>query len=83
MSIEEFFTKMKSIWDELDSVYPLPRCNYTGCSCNLTQQLFKRQQEQRLISFLMKVSNKYAQIRSCILMMPELPKINQAYRLLA
>lgn len=38
MSVSEFYTKMKTIWDELDNLSPLPVCSCTGCTCNLTQK---------------------------------------------
>lgn len=39
--------------------------------------------EQRLITFLMNLTKKYAQVRSNILMIPELPPIIHVYRMLA
>ncbi|XP_056697411.1 uncharacterized protein [Spinacia oleracea] len=47
--IASFFTKIKLFWDQLDALEPLPTCVCTGCSCTLTQQLLKTQQNQRLI----------------------------------
>lgn len=37
MSIVEYFTKMKSIWDELDNLCPLPSRSCSNCNCILTQ----------------------------------------------
>lgn len=73
---------MKSLWDELDNLDPLPTCSCTGCSCNLTQKFYKMQQSHRLIHFLMKLYNKYSHVRSNLLMMSELPTLAQAYRIL-
>lgn len=52
MSITEYFTKVKSLWDELDNLNPLPTCVCNGCSCGLTKKVLKLQQDQRLMSFL-------------------------------
>lgn len=79
MSIADYFTKVKSIWDELDSLTPLPVCECQGCSCGLTKKVLKLQQDQRLISFLMKVDEQYAPIKTNILMLPELPNVSVAY----
>lgn len=76
-----FFTKMKVLWDELDNSNPLPCCECTGCTCNLTQKFLKIQQDQRLVQFLMKLKEGYQQVRTNILMMPQLPPLSQAYRL--
>lgn len=78
MSILEFFTKIKSLWDELDNLNPLPVCNCDECSCNLMQKFYKLQRDQRLMEFLMKMDVKYSQIRSNILMMSQLPTVGQA-----
>lgn len=82
MSIAEYFTQVKSIWDELDSLTPLPVCECQGCSCGLTKKVLKLQQDQRLMSFLMKVDEQYAPIKTNILMLPELPNVSTAYRML-
>ncbi|XP_021857699.1 uncharacterized protein [Spinacia oleracea] len=52
------------------------------CSCTLTQQLLKSQQNQRLIHLLMKLNEKYDHSKSTILMMSPLPTISKAYGLL-
>ena len=33
MSIEEFYTKLKGIWDELDALNPIVSCSCDGCNC--------------------------------------------------
>ena len=81
-SVAKFFTKMKSLWDELDNLDPLPTYSCTGYSCNLTQKFYKMHQSHRLIHFLMKLDNKYSHVRSNLLMMSELPTLAQAYRIL-
>ncbi|XP_021763427.1 uncharacterized protein LOC110728098 [Chenopodium quinoa] len=80
--IPEFYTRIKQLWDQLDGLEPLPACVCTGCNCNLTQQLLKSQQNQRLVHFLMKVHDKYSHIKSTILMMNPLPTVSKAYSLL-
>lgn len=77
MSIAKYFTKMKALWDEIDNLSPTPTC-----TCNVTQKFYTLQQNFRLIQFLMKWDPKYSQIRSNILMMPQLPSLNQPYRIL-
>lgn len=82
MSIEEFYTKMKGLWDEVDALDPLPTCECSGCTCNLTQKTFKSQQGRRLIQFLMKLDNKYQHTRSIILMRKKMPTAAEAYNIL-
>lgn len=59
MSISEYFTNIKSIWDQLDALDPVPICSCQGCICNLTKKVLKSQQNQRLIRFLMKLSENF------------------------
>ncbi|XP_021715949.1 uncharacterized protein LOC110683848 [Chenopodium quinoa] len=80
--ISEFYTRIKQLWDQLDGLDPLPACVCTGCNCNLTQQLFKSKQSQRLIHFFMKVHDKFSHTKSTILMMNPLPTVTKAYSLL-
>ncbi|XP_021713603.1 uncharacterized protein LOC110681785 [Chenopodium quinoa] len=81
MSISEYYNHLKKLWDELDNLCPLPTCACNNCTCSLTQKYIKLQQDQRLMVFLMKLTNKYANVRSNILMMPSLPTLAQAYRM--
>ncbi|XP_056695457.1 uncharacterized protein [Spinacia oleracea] len=80
--ISRFFTKIKLLWDQLDGLDHIPACTCTRCSCTLTLKLLKIQQNQRLIQFLMKLSQKFDHSKSTILMMNPLPTISKAYGLL-
>ncbi|CAO2830722.1 unnamed protein product [Amaranthus hypochondriacus] len=85
MKIAEFFTKIKTIWDELDSLNPIPLCSCavaTSCTCEIAKKCYKVQQNNRVISFLMRLDKKYSQVRTNMLMMAELPTSAQAYRIL-
>ena len=85
MSISEFFTKIKTLWDEFDGLNPIPNCTYaaaTTCTCDVIKKIHKMQQNSKVISFLMKLDKEYKQVRSNMLMMPDLPTAAQAYRIL-
>lgn len=82
-SIAEFFTQIKSIWEELSAANPIPICTCTGCACGITRKILKQQQEERVIQLLMKIDNKYNNVRSNLLMMQPLPNVQLAYRLLS
>lgn len=82
MSIAEYFTKAKSLWDGLDNFSPIPTCTCDECSCNLTKRMLRLQQDHRIMHFLMKLDSKYNQVRTNILMMDDLPNASIVYRLL-
>ena len=82
MSVAEFFTKMKALWDQINGNNPIPVCSRNKCSCNLTQKFLKAQEDERIVYFLMKLNPKFANVRTNILMMQPLPNIALAYRLI-
>lgn len=82
MSIEDYFTKIKGLWDELDALDPIATCTCSGCECQLTQKTTKSQQRSRVIQFLMKLDPKYKQTRSSLIMMKELPSLSEIYSIL-
>ena len=49
MSMEDFYTKLKGIWDELDSLDPIVPHSCNGCDCDLSQKANKSQQSRRLV----------------------------------
>lgn len=63
MTIVEYFTKVKSLCDEIDDLRPLPQCN-----CHPTTNFVKIQQDQRLMTFLMKLDPQFHQVRTNSLM---------------
>lgn len=55
MSIADYFTRVKSQWDEIDDLRPL-----SVCTCNPTTNFLKIQQDQRILTFLMKLDPEYS-----------------------
>ncbi|XP_074351759.1 uncharacterized protein LOC141690900 [Apium graveolens] len=81
-NISGFYTKMKMLWDQLDSVDSVPVCNCTNCNCGLTTKLMKFKEDGRVIDFLMKMNEGYEMLRGSILIMSPLPSISHVYRLI-
>ncbi|XP_012833154.1 PREDICTED: uncharacterized protein LOC105954028 [Erythranthe guttata] len=74
MSISTYFTKLKSLWDELDTYRPIPACNQMNAHV-------EQRDEDRMMQFLMGLSDTYNGVRSNILMITPLPNVRQAYSL--
>lgn len=81
-SISEFFIELKALWDKLSMANPLPTCTCNNCTCNLTQKIYKLQQDHRLMQFLMKLGDQFTTARGNILMLNPLPTLSHAYKLL-
>ena len=80
-NIADYFTKLKMLWDDMDSLCLIPICT-CGCACGASAQLSKLQQEQRVIQFLMGRNDTYATIQGSILMSSQLPSICHVYSIL-
>ena len=78
MSVAEYFTRVKSSWDEIDDLRPLP-----VCTCNPTNNFLKIQQDQRIMTFLMKLDPQFNQVRYSLLMHKDLPDVAEVYRMLS
>ncbi|XP_015060418.1 uncharacterized protein LOC107006360 [Solanum pennellii] len=71
---EDLKERLKDVWDEYDSIMPPP-----ACTSSRSKEFFEQSQHQRMLQFLMGLNDNYSQARSQILLMPQLPRINQAY----
>ncbi|XP_070047324.1 uncharacterized protein [Nicotiana tomentosiformis] len=78
---ERYYTKVKRIWDELDTLNTCEHCT-CECDCGGKSRTLKSLQDGRLIQFLMGLNDTYSAVRSNILMITPLPSVNQAYSLL-
>ncbi|XP_073119656.1 uncharacterized protein [Henckelia pumila] len=73
-SISVYFSTMKRLWDEYQSLITLP-----SCQCASATAYLEHEDHQRLIQFLMGLNDTYSHIRSQVLMIDPLPSVNQAY----
>lgn len=76
-SVSTYFTKLKDLWVEFDSLVSCP-----GCECAGSKKYMEHYQYQRLLQFLTRLNETYLQARSQILMMMPIPNINKAYTML-
>ncbi|KAK3042543.1 hypothetical protein RJ639_000267 [Escallonia herrerae] len=74
MTVSTYFTKLKGLWDELDTYRALPTCNQMKAHD-------EQREEVRLMQFLMGLHDTYNIVRTNILMMSPLPNVRQAYSL--
>ncbi|XP_075076494.1 uncharacterized protein LOC142163140 [Nicotiana tabacum] len=72
MTVSSYFTKLKGLWDELDTFRALPACNQMKVHNDQIE-------EDRLMQFLMGLNDVYNAVRSNILMISPLPNVRQAY----
>ncbi|XP_070048804.1 uncharacterized protein [Nicotiana tomentosiformis] len=76
-----YFTKVKKIWDELNTLNTFDHYS-CKCICGGKIKTMKLHPDGRLIQFLMGLNEGYSGAKNSILMMDPLPSINHAYSLL-
>lgn len=73
-SINVYYTKLKTLWDELASYTSIP-----NCSCGSLKEIQEYQQQERVYQFLMGLNDSYAALRSQTLAMGSLPTFGKVY----
>ncbi|KAL0364470.1 UNVERIFIED_CONTAM: Retrovirus-related Pol polyprotein from transposon RE1 [Sesamum angustifolium] len=79
MSIVEYFSKLRMVWDEIDMLMPTPQCTCGGCTCGVSKATADQATFTRLIQFLMGLSETFDHLRDQLLVMDPVPTVNKAY----
>ncbi|KAL5549734.1 hypothetical protein UlMin_004965 [Ulmus minor] len=79
--VSVYFTKLKSIWEELSNYRP--NCTCGKCTCGGVKQLISHYQIEYIMSFLMGLHDSFSQIRGQLLLMDPLPPINKVFALVS
>ncbi|XP_009803508.1 uncharacterized protein [Nicotiana sylvestris] len=80
-NISSYFTTLKKLWDEMDSLSSHLNCS-CDCACGGKAKVAKFLEDQRILQFLMGLNDVYAQARGNNIMMSPLPSMDFAYSLL-
>ncbi|XP_052619825.1 uncharacterized protein LOC128126128 [Lactuca sativa] len=83
MTVSRYYTKLRGIWDEVQSINLLPACTCQGCKCEITKEIARSREKERLYDFLMGLNEEYGALRTQILSTDPLPTLNNAYHLLS
>ncbi|KAJ0857406.1 putative RNA-directed DNA polymerase [Helianthus annuus] len=82
-SVSAYYTKLRGVWDEIQSLLPTPRCVCSGCTCDVGKKLADLKEKERLYEFLMGLDNDFSVIRTQILAMNPTPSLGNAYHLVS
>ncbi|XP_014489819.1 uncharacterized protein LOC106752622 [Vigna radiata var. radiata] len=81
--VSQFFTDLKILWEELESLRPIPTCTcQVPCSCDLSRIFLKYREMEHVICFLKGLNDSYSTVRTQILLMDPLPNINRVFSLI-
>ena len=70
LSVSLYFTQLKSLWDELNSIVSV-----TPCICGNAKSIIDQQHQDRAMEFLQGLHDQFSAIRSTILLMDPFPSI--------
>ncbi|XP_074352205.1 uncharacterized protein LOC141691379 [Apium graveolens] len=80
ISINEYFTSLSSLWEEIDSMNVLPVVTTVATDVTtFIAAIEKQKSESRLFQFLNGLDDTYAALRSQMLMQHPLPSVESAY----
>ncbi|XP_074336382.1 uncharacterized protein LOC141673531 [Apium graveolens] len=82
MSKSAYFTKFRTLNDELDAFSVVPHCDCRKYTCGVNKKLDVLSKSTRLSQFLTGLSNQYTAIRGHLLLMTLVPSLSAAYSLL-
>ena len=75
-SMSTYYTRLKSLWDELNNFRSIP-----DCSCGALKILLDNKQHEYVMQFLMGLNHSFSHVRAQILMTEPLPSITKAFAL--
>jgi len=81
-SVFEYFTELKSLWEELNSHRPIPMCSYIPqCRCEAMRAARNQRVEDQVIQFLQGLNDYFSIVKSPILLMDPFPPLYKVYSL--
>ncbi|KAK4429083.1 hypothetical protein Salat_1208300 [Sesamum alatum] len=82
-AVVSYYGQLKMMCDELVSYEPIPVCQCSGCKCNITAELMKKQENERIHQFLMGLDDAvFGTVRSNILSMEPIPSLMRVYSMI-
>ena len=79
--VATYFTKIKKLWDEYDSMLAVPTCA-CGINCATYVHNQKMKEKEQLIQLLVGLNDVYKGVRGNILTSRPLPNVSEAYYML-
>ncbi|XP_038679269.1 uncharacterized protein LOC119980584 [Tripterygium wilfordii] len=78
LSMTDYYTKCKALWDELQEYEETPCCKF----CNTHKLFLSKRNRERLMQFIMGLVEGYNHVSSQIMMINPVPDVNKAYNML-
>ncbi|CAH9084424.1 unnamed protein product [Cuscuta epithymum] len=82
-TVPAYYTRLRGLWDEIQSVSPTPKCSCGLCICEIGKRLQKAREREQLYEFLMGLDEAFNTVRSQILTTKPAPTLGAAYHMVA
>ncbi|XP_061353224.1 uncharacterized protein LOC133297999 [Gastrolobium bilobum] len=81
-TVSDYYTQLKVLWDELETLQPTPSCRCIRPCCNVSSEVKKIRERDYSIRFLKGLSDKFSHVRSQIMLIDPLPSVNRVFSLI-
>ncbi|CAL1377063.1 unnamed protein product [Linum trigynum] len=81
--VSTFYTKLRAIWEEMQTITPISRCICGLCTCGVEKKVVSNLENDKLFDFLMGLVDAFANVKTHILSMKLTPPLVEAYMLVA
>lgn len=84
LSVGEYYSKIKKLWDEIRVIRDIVECDcgvLSRCACEYVKRVKDQENNEKLIEFLMGLSEEFDVVQSNLLSMDPLPSMNRAFYL--
>ncbi|KAK4273001.1 hypothetical protein QN277_021477 [Acacia crassicarpa] len=82
LSVSDYFTKLKILWDELLVIRPIVSCSCNPrCHCGMIDLYKNHLDQDYVIRFLKGLSDRFSTVKSQIMLVDPLPNINRVFSL--
>ncbi|XP_019171343.1 PREDICTED: uncharacterized protein LOC109166898 [Ipomoea nil] len=85
-TVNEYFTQLKLLWDELLVLRPIPSCECSpNCACgnSLSDKVKAHLENDMLSAFLIGLNDNYTSIKRQIMLMKPLPDVGEAFSMVS
>ncbi|XP_020547595.1 uncharacterized protein LOC105155865 [Sesamum indicum] len=79
MTLTNYMTKLKKLWNELFCLAPSPKYTCGGCSCGINKAIGEMYTATQLMQFLMGLHESFDKEKSQLLMMDPLPDLERPF----
>ncbi|XP_071687526.1 uncharacterized protein [Rutidosis leptorrhynchoides] len=63
-TVPVYYTKLRSLWDEIDCALEVSRFSCSGCKCDIGKKISNLKDKERLYEFLMRLDAQFSVIKT-------------------